>query len=263
MLKFFEWLGTAILGFVGTTVLDLLRATGVFTLLLKHSIGYIPQVSIKETIKQMYKLGVQSLPIVSLTILFAGMVIAIQTSKEFVRFGAAASAGGVVAIGMGRELVPVLTGVVIAGRVGSAIAAEIGSMKVTEQIDALKVMAVDPIAFLVTPRLLACALMLPILVVYGNIIGNLGGFFVATNYAKISSYTYINSIRTFCTFGDMFGGVMKSIVFGVIVAVVGCYKGMNAEPGAEGVGKATISSVVVSMILIFIFNYFLSIMIYV
>lgn len=262
MFKLFNWLGTVILSFVGTTMLDILRATGEFTLLLRHSILQIPKVSVKETIKQMYKLGVQSLPIVSLTILFAGMVIAIQASKEFVRFGAAASAGGVVAIAMGRELVPVLTGIVIAGRVGSAIAAEIGSMKVTEQIDALKVMAVDPVAFLVTPRLLACALMLPLLVVYGNIIGNMGGFFVSTSYAKISSYTYINSIRTFCSFYDMFGGVLKSIVFGMVVAIVGCYKGMNAEQGAEGVGKATISAVVVSMILIFTLNYFLSIMIY-
>lgn len=263
MIKLLNLIGSTILGFVGTTVIELLQGTGLFAMLLRQSFVQIPQVSLKETLKQMYKLGVQSLPIVSLTILFAGMVISIQTSKEFVRFGAAASAGGIVAIAMGRELVPVLTGIVVAGRVGSAIAAEIGSMKVTEQIDALKVMAVDPIGFLVTPRLLACAMMLPLLVVYGNIIGNIGGYFVATNYAKISSYTYINSIRTFFTFYDMFGGVMKSVAFGVIVAVVGCYKGMSAEPGAEGVGKATISSVVVSMILIFVFNYFLSIMIYV
>lgn len=248
-----------LLRFVGDSMMDFLRSVGSLAMLTRASFLNITTVSIKETVKQMYKLGVQSLPIVSLTILFAGMVIALQTAKEFVRFGAAASAGGVVAIGMARELVPVLSGIVVAGRVGAAIAAEIGSMKVTEQIDALKVMAVDPIRFLVTPRMLACMFILPLLVIFGNIIGSAGGYFVATNYADISGYTYLNSIRVFMDFYDMFAGMIKSMFFGIIIAIVGCYKGMNAGQGAEGVGRATTSSVVLSIILIFIFNYFLSI----
>lgn len=244
---------------IGNSMIDFLRSIGSLTMLTRASFLNIASVSIKETVKQMYKLGVQSLPIVSLTILFAGMVIALQTAKEFVRFGAAASAGGVVAIGMARELVPVLSGIVVAGRVGAAIAAEIGSMKVTEQIDALKVMAVDPIRFLVTPRMLACMFILPLLVIFGNIIGSAGGYFVATNYADIGGYTYLNSIRVFMAFYDIFAGMIKSMFFGIIIAIVGCYKGMNAGQGAEGVGRATTSSVVLSIILIFIFNYFLSI----
>lgn len=248
--------------FVGSNTMAFLRSVGELAILTRASFISISGVSIKETVKQMYKLGVQSLPIVSLTILFAGMVIALQTAKEFVRFGAAASAGGVVAIGMARELVPVLSGIVVAGRVGAAIAAEIGSMKVTEQIDALRVMAVDPIQFLVTPRMLACMFILPFLVVFGNIIGSAGGYFVATNYADISGYTYLNSIRVFMVFYDLFAGMIKSVFFGMIVAIVGCYKGMGAKQGAEGVGLATTSSVVLSIILIFVFNYFLSIVLF-
>lgn len=251
-----------LLKLIGSNTAVFLRSVGELAILTRASFINISGVSIKETIKQMYKLGVQSLPIVSLTILFAGMVIALQTAQEFVRFGAAASAGGVVAIGMARELVPVLSGIVVAGRVGAAIAAEIGSMKVTEQIDALKVMAVDPIQFLVTPRMLACMFILPLLVVFGNIIGSAGGYFVATNYADISGYTYLNSIRVFMVFYDLFAGMIKSVFFGMIVAIVGCYKGMGAQQGAEGVGLATTSSVVLSIILIFVFNYFLSILLF-
>lgn len=251
-----------LLKLIGSSMMNFLSSVGELTILIRASFINISGVSIKETIKQMYKLGVQSLPIVALTILFAGMVIALQTAKEFVRFGAAASAGGVVAIGMARELVPVLSGIVVAGRVGAAIAAEIGSMKVTEQIDALKVMAVDPIQFLVTPRMLACMFIMPLLVVFGNIIGSAGGYFVATNYADISGYTYLNSIRVFMVFYDLFAGMIKSVFFGVIIAIVGCYKGMGAQQGAEGVGVATTSSVVLSIILIFVFNYFLSIVLF-
>ena len=236
---------------------------GKLMLLFLDCLRRLNQVDLKEMLRQMYKLGVQSLPIVTLTILFTGMVLAVQTAKEFVRFGAAASVGGVVAIAMARELVPVLTGVVVAGRVGAAIAAEIGSMKVTEQIDALKVMAVNPVRYLVVPRVWACLLMLPILVIYGNILGSVGGYFVATSYAKISGYTYLNSIKVFMEFYDLFGGMIKSMFFGVIIARVGCFRGMNAQQGAEGVGVATTASVVLSIILIFIFNYFLSVLLYV
>lgn len=236
---------------------------GQLMLLFLECLRYLSRVNFKEMLRQMYKLGVQSLPIVTLTILFTGMVLAIQTSKEFVRFGAAASVGGVVAIAMARELVPVLSGVVVAGRVGAAIAAEIGSMKVTEQIDALRVMAVNPVRYLVVPRVWACLLMLPILVIYGNILGSIGGYFVATNYAQISGYTYLNSIKVFMEFYDLFGGMVKSMFFGVIIAIVGCFRGMHAQQGAEGVGVATTASVVLSIILIFIFNYFLSVLLYV
>ena len=164
---------------------------------------------------------------------------------------------------MGRELSPILTGVVVAGRIGAAIAAEIGTMKVTEQIDALRVMAVSPIRFLVTPRLLAIVLMMPVLVVYANLVGDVGGWFVAENYAGISSHMFLESIRDFIEPWDIIGGLIKGAVFGAIIATIGCHKGLNAQQGAEGVGMATTKSVVLSIILIFIANYFLSVILYV
>lgn len=160
----------------------------------------------RETIRQMSRLGADSLPIVLMTILFTGMVFALQTATEFVRFGAASSVGGIVAIALGRELVPVLTGVVVAGRIGAAIAAELGTMKVTEQIDALKVMATNPITYLVVPRFLAAVLMMPVLIIFANGIGNIGGWVVAHYYAGISNFTYVNSIKVFADIFDVTGG---------------------------------------------------------
>ena len=192
----------------------------------------------------MAHLGADTLPIVLLTILFTGMVLTLQTAQEFIKYGAQSSVGGVVAIAMGRELAPVLTGVVTAGRVGAAITAEIGSMKVTEQIDALKVMATNPVAYLVVPRLIACVLMLPLLVVFADMIGTFGGYLVATLYADINSLTYFQSIKVFTVVNDVTGGLIKGAVFGAIIALVGCYKGLTAPNGAVGVGKATTGSVV-------------------
>ena len=210
----------------------------------------------------MAHLGADTLPIVLLTILFTGMVLTLQTAQEFIKYGAQSSVGGVVAIAMGRELAPVLTGVVTAGRVGAAITAEIGSMKVTEQIDALKVMATNPVAYLVVPRLIACVLMLPLLVVFADMIGTFGGYLVATLYADINSLTYFQSIKVFTVVNDVTGGLIKGAVFGAIIALVGCYKGLTAPNGAVGVGKATTGSVVNSIIAIFILNYFLSLILY-
>ena len=136
-------------------------------------------------------------------------------------------------------------------------------MKVTEQIDALRVMAANPVSFLVVPRFIAMVLMMPLLVVFANLIGNIGGWVVAHYYAGIGTFTYTNSIKMLAEFYDVFGGMLKSCVFGGIIAIIGCYKGLNAPNGAEGVGLATTASVVLSIILIFIFNYFLSILIYV
>lgn len=216
----------------------------------------------RHVLHQMSHLGVDSLPIVLLTILFTGMVITLQTANEFIKYGAQSSVGGVVAIAMARELAPVLTGVVVAGRVGAAITAEIGSMKVTEQIDALRVMAINPIKYLVVPRLLACVIMVPILVVFADVIGCIGGYLVATLYAGIGSFTYIHSITLFTEINDIMGGLVKAMFFGGIIAIIGCHKGLTTGEGAEGVGKATTASVVSSIILIFISNYFLSLLLY-
>ena len=244
---------------IGRIMLEGCANAGRMMLLFTDTLKRISKADGKETVRQMAKLGADSLPIVMMTILFTGMVFSVQTAKEFVRFGASSSVGGIVAIAMGRELVPVLTGVVVAGRIGAAIAAEIGTMKVTEQIDALKVMATNPTTYLVVPRFLAIVLMMPVLIVFANTIGNIGGWLVSHYYAGISTFTYINSIKMFAEPFDMVGGMLKSAVFGGIIAIVG----LGAKQGAEGVGIATTGSVVLSIVLIFITNYFLSILLYV
>ena len=241
---------------MGNRILAFCAASGKLTLLLLATLRRLKDANAKEVVRQMALLGADSLPIVMMTILCTGMVFSVQTAKEFVRLGASSSVGGIVAIAMARELVPVLTGVVVAGRIGAAIAAELGTMKVTEQ-------AANPVSYLVVPRFIALVLMMPVLVVFANFIGNIGGWVVAHYYAGIGSFTYENSIRTLAEFYDVFGGMVKSCVFGAIIAIVGCYKGLNAPNGAEGVGLATTASVVLSIILVFITNYFLSIVLYV
>ena len=248
---------------LGKKVVDLCARTGRVVNLFLSACALARKADHKEVLRQMAKLGADSLPIVSMTILCTGMVMSVQTAKEFVKLGAADSVGGIVAIAMGRELAPILTGVVVAGRIGAAIAAEIGTMKVTEQIDALRVMATSPVQYLVAPRLIAIVLMMPVLCVYANFVGDLGGWFVAENYAGIGTHMFLESIRGFIEPWDIIGGMVKSLFFGAIIAIIGCHKGLNAKQGAEGVGLATTASVVLSIILIFICNYFLSVILYV
>lgn len=217
---------------------------------------------IRHILQQMVHLGVDSLPIISLAMLFTGMVITLQTANSFIKYGAQSSVGGVVALSMARELAPVITSVVAAGRIGAAIAAEIGTMKVTEQIDALRVMAVNPIQYLVIPRVIACMIMVPILVIFADMIGTIGGYLVATLYSGIGSVTYINSIQGFVEVFDVVGGLIKGIFFGGTIAIIGCHRGLIAEEGAEGVGIATTVAVVSSMTIIFISNYFLTLFLY-
>lgn len=247
---------------LGRTVIANVENAGRIVLLVGETLYHVRRVNMRHVLHQAAHLGVDSLPIVMLTILFTGMVMTVQTAHEFIKYGAQSSVGGIVAVAMGRELAPVLTGVVAAGRVGAAITAEIGSMKVTEQIDALRVMATNPIAYLVTPRLVACIIMLPILVIFADVIGTVGGYLVATLYAGIGSFTYLHSIKVFAVVNDITGGLVKAMVFGAIIAIIGCYKGLTTGEGAEGVGRATTGSVVSSIIIIFISNYFLSLLLY-
>jgi len=248
---------------IGRQVLNSAENCGRIMILLGQTLYHLRQrPKSRHVLGQMVHLGVDSLPIVLLTILFTGMVITLQIAHEFIKYGAQSSIGGIVAVSMLRELAPVLTGVVVAGRVGAAIAAEIGSMKVTEQIDALRVMAVNPIQYLVVPRLIACIIMVPILVIFADVIGTVGGYLVATLYSGIGSFTYLNSINIFAEAHDVIGGLVKAMFFGGVIAIVGCYKGLTAEEGAVGVGRATTASVVSSIIIIFISNYFLSMILY-
>ncbi len=216
----------------------------------------------KNTIIQMEQIGIRSLPIVTIFSLFTGMVFSLQIAKIFATFGLTSQLGQGLTLAFARELSPVLTGVVVAGRVGSSIAAEIGSMKVTEQIEALETMSTDPIDYLVAPRILAGGLMLPVLVIFADLIGIAGGVAVATFYASIPPANFADGVLTFVTFWDFIGGLIKAFFFGLIIAGVGTYKGLNTENGAVGVGKATTEAVVVATIIIFIVNYFLSALLY-
>ena len=247
---------------LGRQIFEFLESTGRVAQLLFQTLIQLRRINIRHVIYQMAHLGVDTMPIVFMMIVFTGMVMVWQATPALSRAGAQSTTGGLVALAMFRELGPVLSAVVLAGRVGAAITAEIGSMKVTEQIDALRVMATDPIAYLVVPRFVACILMTPMVVTFANVMGIAGGFMVATTYTDVGPYTFIYSIETFTEFADFTGGLIKSMFFGGIVAIVGCLKGMGAKEGAEGVGQATTSSVVTSIVWIFVMNYFLSTWLY-
>lgn len=254
---------TKFLEAIGGFILKVFEGIGTIALLYVDTMKQaMHKPRIRHIIAQMSHLGVDSLVIVSLTLLFTGVVFTLQTAHEFIRFGAQSTVGGVIAIAIGRELGPVLVGVVCAGRVGAAITAEISTMKVTEQIDALRVMAVSPVNYLIVPRMIACMIAVPLLTVFGDIIGVLGGWIVATQYSGISSYMFINSIKAFAHVYDLTGGMIKAIFFGNVIAVLGCYYGLNCPDGAEGVGIATTKTVVTSIIVIFILNALLTFIIY-
>lgn len=248
---------------IGASVLELLYFIGDVMLLFIGALKQMPvKIRVRHVIHQMSHLGVDTLPIVSLTMMFTGMVMTLQVANEFIKMGAESTVGGIIAIAIGRELGPVLVGVVAAGRVGSAMTAEISTMKVTEQIDALRVMGTNPLGYLVVPRMLACMIMVPLLTVYGDVIGVVGGWGVAKYYSGISSYVYVNSIPEYAVLNDLTGGLVKAVVFGVVIAVLGCYYGMKAPEGAEGVGKATTRSVVSAIVVIFMLNVLLSMVLY-
>ena len=208
--------------------------------------------------KQMEQVGIHSIPVVLITAIFTGMVLALQSFNGFKRFNAESLVGTVVALSMTRELGPVLTGLIVAGRAGAAMAAELGTMKVTEQIDALVTMAVSPVKYLIVPRLLACLLMLPVLTVLSDMIGVVGGYFVTVNALGANPTVYIRRTTQYLKLDDIFVGLFKAAVFGVVIALISCYKGFTTEGGAEGVGKATTGAVVISMMLILILDYLLT-----
>lgn len=220
------------------------------------------RIRVAETISQAYFLGVQSTPIVLLTALFTGAVISLESALNAVQYGFGGIVGGAVAYASARELGPMLTGIVVAGRAGSAIAAELGSMTVTEQIEALRSMGVDPVRYLVVPRLLALLITLPMLTIFADVISLLGGMYVAQAYAHISYADFVNSVKTTIGMRDFLHGLIKAPVFAVIIALVGAYQGLRTREGAAGVGRTVTGSVVISMILIFIANFILSFLLF-
>ncbi len=211
-----------------------------------------------NTLEQMSFVGPASLLISLITAAFVGMVFTIQVAREFIYFGATTAVGGVLAIALTRELSPVLTAVVLAGRVGSAFAAEIGTMRVTEQIDALYLLRTDPLDYLVIPRVVACAVMLPVLTIMSLLMGMMGGLIVASALYDIPASVFLDSVRNFLEIWDLIACLIKSFVFGSIIAVIGCNWGLTTTGGAKGVGQSTTASVVISLITIFITNFLLS-----
>ena len=238
------WLERVLAGFflAGQIIIHLLRG----------------KINRRNTEEQMAVVGPDSIIIALVTATFVGMVFTIQVAREFLNFGAVQAIGGVLALALSRELAPVLTAVVLAARVGSAFAAEIGTMKVTEQIDALYILKSDPIDYLVIPRLIACCAMLPILTIISLVMGLIGGVFVANFFYGISQTTFIESIETFLQIWDLVSAAIKSVIFGGLIAIIGCNWGLTTTGGAKGVGESTTTAVVMALISIFIVNFFLS-----
>jgi len=212
----------------------------------------------RNTLEQMAVVGPDSLVIALITASFVGMVFTIQVAREFINFGAGTAVGGVLAIALTRELAPVLTAVVIAGRVGSAFAAEIGTMQVTEQIDALYVLKTDPIEYLVIPRIIACCTMLPILTILSLMTGMAGGLLIATTVYNLSDTVFLDSAKNFLQLWDLVSALIKASVFGALIAVIGCSWGLTTTGGAKGVGQSTTTAVVTALLAIFIANFLLS-----
>jgi phospholipid/cholesterol/gamma-HCH transport system permease protein len=212
----------------------------------------------RDLIQQMAFIGVNSVAIALITSFASGAVIALYFSDFLQKYGVTSLVGAVVAISISRELGPVLTGVVVAARAGSAIAAEIGTMKVTEQIDALRALAVNPVQYLVPPRLIAAVIMLPIVCILADMSGIIGGYVIAVIVHGVPSATYPNGIRQFLVPSDFYLGMIKTVFFGLIIAIVGCHQGLKTRGGATEVGRATTSAVVLAIVLIYISDFFLA-----
>lgn len=250
----------AVFGSIGRSVGDLFGGLGRVSMFAVQTVGWIvrPPFYWRELLIQLLQIGWLSLPVVGLTTLFTGGALALQIFAGSARFSAEFAVPSITAIGMVRELGPVLGGLMVAARVASSIAAEIGTMKVSEQIDALRTLAVEPMQYLTVPRVVAATLAMPVLVAVGDAIGVLGGYAVGVSRLGFDGPTYLRNSLDFLEFWDIGSGLVKGAVFGFLVALSGCYFGMNSGRGAQGVGDATKSAVVVASILILAANYLLT-----
>lgn len=216
-----------------------------------------------ETITQMYITGIKSLAVITVVALFTGMILALQTGLELRRYGQEVYIGSAVAVSMIREMGPFMTGLIIAASVGSAIAAQLGTMTVSEEIAALEVMSINPNRFLVMPRLVALAVMMPILSVYTNILGILGGAVVGATQLGVSVQAYMDNATQFATNKDLYVGLLKAFIFGIIITTVSCHQGFMTSEGAVGVGKATRRSVIISFLVILVVGYMVTRLFYI
>jgi phospholipid/cholesterol/gamma-HCH transport system permease protein len=245
---------------IGAATLTFLAATGRLAVFAgTAAAGAVrPPVYMRAILRQMRDIGYFSLPVVGLTALFTGMVLALQSYTGFSRFSAEGAVATVVVLSMTRELGPVIAGLMVAGRVGAAMAAEIGTMRVTDQIDALETLSTDPLRYLVLPRLVAGVMTLPFLVLVADVIGVFGGFLVGTYKLGFNPHTYLRGTREHLETIDVVSGLIKAAVFGFIVTLMGCYHGYHSRGGAQGVGQATTHAVVSASILILVVDYLLT-----
>jgi phospholipid/cholesterol/gamma-HCH transport system permease protein len=243
---------------------NFLLEVGRFFEILGRTLAWTPRppYDVRELLRQMVRVGVDSMPVVLLTSLFTGMVMALQMFSTLKRVNAEGFVGTLVALSMVRELAPVISSILIAGRCGSAMGAELGTMRVTEQIDALEVLATDPVHYLIVPRVWATVITLPLLVVFANAVGMVGGYVISVYYFGTNPVTYVENSFRFMDYDDITSGLIKAAVFGLIVAVVGCQKGYYTRGGAEGVGQATTRAVVLASIAILISDFFLTKILY-
>lgn len=247
-------------GLIGKVTLKGCRAFGKYTLFIIQTwkTGFSTKLKINKLFVQMDRLGIQSFPISILTGFFAGAVIALQTYATFKQFGSENMIGPVVALTMTRELGPVLTGLMVAGRCSSGIAAEVGTMRITEQIDALETLCINNFQYLIVPRILAATVMLPFLTIFSMAFGIMGGYIVCVYVFGLNPVNYVDGIAEFLKFADIASGLIKAAVFGFIFSSIGSFKGFYTWGGAKGVGAATTQSVVIASIAILVSNYFLS-----
>jgi phospholipid/cholesterol/gamma-HCH transport system permease protein len=245
---------------IGRVILAFLMITGQLAIFTAEAISHCvrPPVYWKLILQQILRIGYFSLPVVGLTAFFTGAVLCLQIYIGGNRFGSEAIVPQIVVLGITRELGPVIAGLMVAGRVSAAIAAEIGTMRVTEQIDALTTLSTNPVKYLVTPRLVAAVISMPILVAIADSIGVFGGYIVATQSLNFNGAVYLKNTHDYVTNGDVQSGLIKAAVFGFIIALMGCYNGFNSKGGAQGVGAATTNAVVSASILILAANYILT-----
>jgi phospholipid/cholesterol/gamma-HCH transport system permease protein len=247
---------------LGEVVLRVVEGLGDITFFTWRTLGWlVTRLPRRDTlIANMYTIGVQSLPVVAVIGTFTGMVLAVQSYTQFRQFGLETQLGGVINKSMFRELGPVLAATMLAGRVGSSMAAELGTMRVTEQIDALSAMGANPIHYLVVPRFLSCLMLIPSLTIMAVFMGVVGGYFYCVSIIGIDSHHYLSNARRFVENWDLAYGIVKSVFFGATIGIVSCYRGFNCLPGAEGVGRAATTAFVYSFVIIIILDLLVSIM---
>ncbi|MBI5676670.1 MAG: ABC transporter permease [Nitrospirae bacterium] len=256
-------------GFIGRNAIRLFKGIHDASLLINNTFYWAflsplkgKPIRVKATIYEMVKVGYNSVPIVSVIALFVGIILALQSAYQLKRVGAMIYVANLVGVSLTRELAPILTAIIVAGRSGSSFAAEIGSMKSAEEIDALVTMGINPIRFLVVPKLIAMMVMLPALTMIADFIGILGGFLLSVTELQLNPYNYIQQTMNALVIKDIVTGLIKALAFGIVITIVGAYQGFKVEGGAEEVGRRTTASVVTSIFLVIVFDLFFTMLFY-